>query len=287
MGGEGTRGAGGHDRSHSSGLPGHRQARHRQQRVGRPQPRAGAGAGNGRRGRADAGRVGDRGHAAYRLERPLGDRRGRDPRDDVRSPEITDVGRDRVAWSADTRNFHSQYGAQRAASNSPCSGRGGHGPGRHRAGLGRDDARRARGERSRPELGRGKSGILGLQRATGGLLSLGMPQLTMSCELAVTRPSWYYVRVTLEDGEMAWSSPVWITPRAERSLPEAGQVGLLELAGLEMEPLAAVGATSGDLVVELHSETRPVGGLESRQRRPRAARGFRRRNRHCARCSPG
>ena len=128
------------------------------------------------------------------------------------SPEITDVGRDRVAWSADTRNFHSQYGAQRGGVELTLLGPWGAtvrvvtGPASGETTLGELE------ESGRVELGRGEAGSLGLQRATGGLLSLGRPQLTMSCELAVTRPSWYYVRVTLEDGEMAWSSPVWITP---------------------------------------------------------------------------
>ena len=62
------------------------------------------------------------------------------------------------------------------------------------------------------ELGRGSDGALSLQRATGGLRSLGTRELTMSLEADVTVPSWYYVRATLEDGEMAWSSPVWIAP---------------------------------------------------------------------------
>jgi hypothetical protein len=31
-------------------------------------------------------------------------------------------------------------------------------------------------------------------------------------EEKVLTPSWYYARVTLEDGEMAWSSPVWVSP---------------------------------------------------------------------------
>ncbi len=31
---------------------------------------------------------------------------------------------------------------------------------------------------------------------------------------AVDRDTWYYVRVTREDGEMAWSSPVWVLPGA-------------------------------------------------------------------------
>jgi hypothetical protein len=34
----------------------------------------------------------------------------------------------------------------------------------------------------------------------------------VSFEEAVTEPSWYYLRVTLVDGEMAWSSPVWVHP---------------------------------------------------------------------------
>ena len=31
-------------------------------------------------------------------------------------------------------------------------------------------------------------------------------------DLDITSPAWYYARVTRADGEMAWSSPVWIDP---------------------------------------------------------------------------
>lgn len=37
-------------------------------------------------------------------------------------------------------------------------------------------------------------------------------EVRWNCEDTLTTGrAWYYVRVTQEDGEMAWSSPVWVT----------------------------------------------------------------------------
>jgi hypothetical protein len=128
------------------------------------------------------------------------------------SPEITDVTANRVAWTAETRNFRSQYGAQRGGAEFTV--------------IGRPDCRLSvctpavngsvtLGElagRRRVELGRSEQGSLALQQATGGLLSLGSREVATAFEEPVAWPSWYYARVILEDGEMAWSSPVWVAP---------------------------------------------------------------------------
>ncbi|MGH9294523.1 MAG: hypothetical protein ACRD0B_04255, partial [Acidimicrobiales bacterium] len=119
---------------------------------------------------------------------------------------------DRIAWSAHTRNFRSQYGAQRggveltligspeaevSVATATLTGR---------VTLGDLDASPV------VALGRSAAGELSLRRATGGLLSLGRKAASVELEDPVSEPSWYYARAILEDGEMAWSSPVWIAP---------------------------------------------------------------------------
>jgi hypothetical protein len=54
-------------------------------------------------------------------------------------------------------------------------------------------------------------GVLRLRRGVGGLTSLGSSTWQGSADDALLRPdSWYYVRVIQVDGEMAWSSPIWV-----------------------------------------------------------------------------
>lgn len=131
------------------------------------------------------------------------------------SPEIVDVGADSVRWSAETRNFRSQYGAQRGGieltvagpPSAPIAVETGGGSGASTLGA---LVGLAAGQGV--ELARGPGGVLRLQPGTGGLRSLGVSRLTRSWAIPVARPTWIYARVTLEDGEMAWSSPVWIDP---------------------------------------------------------------------------
>lgn len=128
------------------------------------------------------------------------------------SPEIVSVEQQAVEWVASTRNFRSQYGSQRGGVELTVVGPPGaelevrSGPFAGTVGLG--DLRAAR----RVELGRSDAGVLGLQLGTGGLTSLGTEELRVSFEDTVVERSWYYLRVVLVDGEMAWSSPVWIDP---------------------------------------------------------------------------
>lgn len=53
-------------------------------------------------------------------------------------------------------------------------------------------------------------GRLSVRPGTGGLTSLGTQRVAHSWELEITEPVWLYSRIILVDGEMAWSSPVWI-----------------------------------------------------------------------------
>lgn len=124
------------------------------------------------------------------------------------SPEIVDVSPSQVAWAAETRNFNSQYGAQRGGVEMTLVGSpdatvtvatasmSGHAPlAAIRAGV---------------LLAESRQGRLALKEGTGGLGSLGTRELTLSVEKPVAGPSWFYPRVILEDGEMAWASPVWV-----------------------------------------------------------------------------
>ncbi|HXY45705.1 MAG TPA: DUF3604 domain-containing protein [Acidimicrobiales bacterium] len=130
------------------------------------------------------------------------------------SPEVVHVERDRVSWVASTRNFHSQYGAQRGGVELTVVGP----PEAELEVTTATLSGRARlgdlGTAGRVELGAGDAGVLGLQPGTGGLTSLGTNEMRVSFEEPVLAPSWYYLRVTLIDGEMAWSSPVWVAPPA-------------------------------------------------------------------------
>lgn len=56
--------------------------------------------------------------------------------------------------------------------------------------------------------------VLRLQPGTGGLTSLGQREHSMTFVDPRGAPAWYYVRVYLVDGEMAWSSPIWVDPVA-------------------------------------------------------------------------
>jgi hypothetical protein len=128
------------------------------------------------------------------------------------SPEIVDVAPGRVGWAAQTCNFRSQYGAQRGGvevtviGSPACAVRVTTAAGSGSTTIGELAASR------RVELGRSAAGTLAIQHATGGLASLGRNQAVVAFEEPVVTPSWYYARVILEDGEMAWSSPVWVNP---------------------------------------------------------------------------
>ncbi|MGH9302817.1 MAG: DUF3604 domain-containing protein [Acidimicrobiales bacterium] len=128
------------------------------------------------------------------------------------SPEIVDVDRGRVAWSAETRNFRSQYGAQRGGVEMTLIGAP---DAVVRVSTASLDGSSTLGELAasdRIELACGEAGTLSVRRGTGGLSSLGTDKVTTSFDDAVDSPRWYYARVILEDGEMAWSSPIWISP---------------------------------------------------------------------------
>ncbi|HWM75773.1 MAG TPA: hypothetical protein VNQ53_18635, partial [Nocardioides sp.] len=58
-------------------------------------------------------------------------------------------------------------------------------------------------------------GHLRLQPGIGGLTGLGVRSIDLTWtdpEPPAGRTAFYYARVFLVDGEMAWSSPIWVTP---------------------------------------------------------------------------
>jgi hypothetical protein len=51
---------------------------------------------------------------------------------------------------------------------------------------------------------------LRLQPGVGGLTGLGTPDTRLRWTDPAEQPAWYYIRAFQTDGEMAWSSPIWI-----------------------------------------------------------------------------
>ncbi|MGI5282026.1 DUF3604 domain-containing protein [Nonomuraea polychroma] len=138
------------------------------------------------------------------------------------SPEITEVDDQRVCWVNTTKSFGEPYGAQRGGVEFTLIG-----PpaatvvvktsqGEVTTTLGALDGNVV----DVPVKGPGR---LRLQPGVGGLTALGGRErrvrwTDVTHQHLPGAPAWYYVRVYQTDGEMAWSSPIWIgTPVEERS----------------------------------------------------------------------
>ena len=64
-----------------------------------------------------------------------------------------------------------------------------------------------------PDDADGLPGELALQPAVGALLGLGRRTLDVAFDDDPTPgPAFYYARVFQTDGELAWSSPIWVDP---------------------------------------------------------------------------
>ena len=63
-----------------------------------------------------------------------------------------------------------------------------------------------------PDEGWNGPGELALQPAVGALLGLGVRELDVEFEDGSAAPAFYYARVFQVDGELAWSSPIWVRP---------------------------------------------------------------------------
>lgn len=126
------------------------------------------------------------------------------------SPEITDVTSDSVTWAASTHSFGEPYGAQRGGVECTL--------------LGPADAtvelRTRHGELTVPLGALGATvdvpldcpGRFRVQPGIGGLTGLGSTSHDLLWTDTVTEPTWYYLRAVQIDGELAWSSPVWVSP---------------------------------------------------------------------------
>jgi hypothetical protein len=55
-------------------------------------------------------------------------------------------------------------------------------------------------------------GELALQPAIGALLGLGMREVDLEFTDETPAAAFYYARVFQVDGELAWSSPIWVRP---------------------------------------------------------------------------
>ena len=128
-------------------------------------------------------------------------------------PEVTEMDDSTVAWQHVTHSFGEPYGSQRggvevsvcgpgeAQLTIECAGR------TVRIGLAELASRLAEG----PFVPDGNGpGELALQPCVGALLGLGMRELDVDFTDFRDDAAFYYARVFQVDGEMAWSSPIWV-----------------------------------------------------------------------------
>jgi hypothetical protein len=129
-------------------------------------------------------------------------------------PEVTSVTTNELTWRNTTHSFGELYGAQRGGIDLSVTGP-------PEAVLSISSGQR-RAEFALNELSSephqeitGGPGHFRIQPGVGGLSSLGRSRLDLSWIDETTDPAFYYVRVFQVDGEMAWSSPIWVSPPAE------------------------------------------------------------------------
>ncbi len=129
-------------------------------------------------------------------------------------PEVVAMDDETVAWQHVTHSFGEPYGAQRGGVevsvcgpadtqvSIECAGR------IVRIGLAELASRLAAG---RFVLDGDGAGELALQPAVGALLGLGVREVDVDFCDETPGPAFYYARVFQVDGELAWSSPIWVT----------------------------------------------------------------------------
>ena len=134
-------------------------------------------------------------------------------------PEVTEMDEHTVAWQHVTHSFGEPYGAQRggvevsvcgpgdAQVSIDCAGR------TVRIGLAELAERLATGPFV-PDGGCAGEGVgeLSLQPAVGALLGLGVREVDVGFRDESSAAAFYYARVFQADGELAWSSPIWVRP---------------------------------------------------------------------------
>ncbi|TMR90998.1 DUF3604 domain-containing protein [Nonomuraea basaltis] len=127
------------------------------------------------------------------------------------SPEIIEVDRDGIRWQASTKSFGEPYGAQRGGIELTLLGPGEAtvnvktSQGEHTTTLGT-----LRAAIVEVPVRNGNDGRMRLQHGVGGLTSLGGNEHRFQWVDETAGSGWYYVRAYQTDGEMAWSSPIWV-----------------------------------------------------------------------------
>ncbi len=141
------------------------------------------------------------------------------------SPEVVAVDETQVSWRATTHSFGEPYGAQRGAVETTLVGP----PEAQVEVLAGERVLRATLAEISETLARDGAldipgpahalGQLRMQPSVGGLTSLGVRELDVEWtdpppaeRGAAHAATFYYVRLYLVDGEMAWSSPIWVLP---------------------------------------------------------------------------
>ncbi len=127
------------------------------------------------------------------------------------SPAIIEVGLHRLAWANTTKSFGELYGAQRGDIELTVIG-----PPTASVVVrlaGRTGTVTLAELLARPvqEIP-GEHGRFRLQTGVGGLTGMGTRAIDLTYTDDFTGPAFYYVRAYLVDGEMAWSSPIWVRP---------------------------------------------------------------------------
>jgi hypothetical protein len=130
------------------------------------------------------------------------------------SPEIVDVSETEVVWTCTSASFGEPYGSQRGGVEVTVVG-----PPDAKVTLTVGDLAHVSTladllERPMQDVP-GGPGHLRLQPGIGALVGLGTTSLDLTWtdpDPVPDRSAFYYVRVFQVDGEMAWSSPIWVDP---------------------------------------------------------------------------
>jgi hypothetical protein len=131
------------------------------------------------------------------------------------SPEIASAAEHEVSWIAETKSFGEPYGSQRGGIEVTLVG-----PPEATV-----EVTTAQGGTEVElaklvgvELPGGDGGRLRLLPGTGGLSTLGSTEHRVTWTDDPRDGAYYYVRALQVDGEMAWSSPVWVDPFSRKEL---------------------------------------------------------------------
>jgi hypothetical protein len=138
------------------------------------------------------------------------------------SPEITSADDAEVAWANTTKSFGEPYGAQRGGIELTVAGP----PDAVVSVTLPDRGLDVTMADLWTDLGAGQSrelpgspGVFRIQPGIGGLSSLHATAIDLTWTDQSSTPAFYYVRVFQVDGEMAWSSPIWVAPTAKGATP--------------------------------------------------------------------